>query len=216
MNKPAATLLLVRHGQARAPDGSYGRETPLSDLGRRQADAVAVELAAGEPLAAVYTSPFPRAVQTAIPLSERLDLEPVLDKRLAEFELGTAPLDPSAFDRERPDLFIWHPTHTAVEDGENLSEFSARVGDFCHEVAEMHVGERVAIVAHSGTIEAAIRWSLSIAPDELWQSEFDIGNGSITEVEYWPRGRVEGGAPCYAALKRIGDVSHLGGLATDI
>ena len=38
-------LYLVRHGQARADDGSYGHDTPLSPLGRRQAEAVAVGLA---------------------------------------------------------------------------------------------------------------------------------------------------------------------------
>jgi broad specificity phosphatase PhoE len=34
------TLLLVRHGQARAADGSYGPDTPLSELGVSQAEAV--------------------------------------------------------------------------------------------------------------------------------------------------------------------------------
>ena len=97
-----ATLVLIRHGQARAEDGSYGPETPLSMLGRRQASAVA-QLVKATPPAAVYTSPFPRAMQTSEPLVETVGLKPVVDQRLAEFELGTVSLDPRKYEMERPD-----------------------------------------------------------------------------------------------------------------
>ena len=210
-----ATLVLIRHGQARAEDGSYGPETPLSVVGRRQASAVA-QLVEATPPAAVYTSPFRRAMQTSDPVAERLGLEPVVDQRLAEFELGTTSLDPATYDKERPDLFIWHPQHRGVESGETLREFCIRVGDFLNEAVERHLGERVAIVAHDGTIGAALRWSLGLAPEHPWQHDFDVPNGSVTEVQFWPRGRVKGGARRYAVLRRIGDVTHLGGLATEV
>jgi len=38
---PATILFLIRHGQARASDGSYGPNTPLSELGRVQAEKIA-------------------------------------------------------------------------------------------------------------------------------------------------------------------------------
>ena len=210
-----ATLVLIRHGQARAEDGSYGPETPLSMLGRRQASAVA-RLVEGTPPAALYTSPFPRAMQTSEPLAERLGLKPVVDQRLTEFELGTIALDPRKYDMERPDLFIWRPEHTGIESGETLREFSIRVAHFLDEAVERHLGERVAVVTHSGTIDTALRWSLGLAHEHPWQHEFNIPNGSITEVEFWPRGRVKSGSPRYANMRSIGDVTHLGGLATDL
>ena len=95
-------------------------------------------------------------------------------------------------------------------------EFSIRVAHFLDEAVERHLGERVAVVTHSGTIDAALRWSLGLAHEHSWQHEFNIPNGSITEVEFWPRGRVKGGSPRYANLRSIGEVTHLGGLATDL
>ena len=211
---PSTTLTLVRHGQARATDGSYHDKIPLTELGRRQASALADELATGTPPDVVYTSPFPRAVETSMPLCETLGVEAIVDERLAEFEVPSSASVEAIY--QRPDLAVWKPEHTGVEDGETLAEFSVRVGRFCEETVGRHLQERIVIFAHAGTIDAAIRWSLGMSPSASWQHEFDISNASITEVEYWPRGRVPGGAPRYAALYRVGDAAHLGDLASDI
>ena len=210
---PVTTLLLIRHAQARAGDSSrLGPDTPIGELGRLQVATLASTLAAAAPPAAVYTSPLPRALQTASLLCERLGLEAVLDPGLTEFEMGTQEIEAIL---ERPDLLIWHPEHRAA-DGETLLEFSARVAAFCDEVVERHPDERVAVVSHAGTIDATLRWALGITPDSPWQHEFDIANASITELEFWPRGRVRGGAPRYAVLRRVGDVTHLGDLVSEI
>jgi broad specificity phosphatase PhoE len=66
------TLYLIRHAQARASDGSYDESTPLSELGRLQAARLVDELVAGSRPTAVYTSPYPRAVETAAPLCRKL------------------------------------------------------------------------------------------------------------------------------------------------
>ena len=209
---PATTMLLVRHAQARAGDSSrLGPDTPLSKLGRLQVEALASELVADAPVAAVYTSPLPRAVQTASLLCERLGLEAVLDPRLTEFEMGTKEVEAIL---GRPDLLIWHPEHRA--DDETLREFSARVAAFCDEVVERHPDERLAVVSHAGTIDATLRWALGITPDSPWQHEFEVANASITELEFWPRGRIQGGAPRYAVLRRVGDVTHLDDLVSEI
>jgi probable phosphoglycerate mutase len=209
---PAATLILARHGQSRAAQSpQLGRETPLSELGRLQAATLASKLESSGPIVAVYTSPLRRAVETAVPLGERLGLEVLHDPRLIEFEMGTLSIEAI---RKRPDLLIWKPEHKAV-DGETLGEFSARVASFSDEVVERHVGQRVVVVSHAGTIDAILRWSLGIDPASPWQHEFDIANCSVTELEFWPRGRTPGGAPRYAVLRRIGDVAHLGDLQSD-
>jgi broad specificity phosphatase PhoE len=83
-------------------------------------------------------------------------------------------------------------------------------------VAARSVGEKVALVAHAGTIDAAIRWALGLPPSTPWQHEFDLGNGSITEIKLWPDGRKAGGAPRFAVLRRVGDTAHLGELASDL
>ena len=209
---PKTTLILIRHGQAgwgRRAD--YGRTVPLTDLGRKQIAALASELRAAEPVDALYTSPFSRAVETAELISDKLGLESIVDPRLAEFELEGAIFENV---EKRLDLQFWKPEHKSAS-GETLSEFYTRVARFCEDMVSLHVGERVAIVSHGGTIEATIRWSLGIGPDVPWEHDFDIRNASITELEHWPHGRVKGGASRYTALLRIGDVKHLGEMATD-
>jgi len=208
-----ATLLLVRHGQARSDDGSYDRETRLSELGRLQVEVLAGELAGRAAPSAVYTSPFLRATETAAPICRRLGLEAVVDPRLAELEVGAISL---ATVEQRPDLALWLPEHRGTEDSETLGEFFTRVAAFCDEVAARSVGEKVALVAHAGTIDAAIRWALGLPPSTPWQHEFDLGNGSITEIKLWPDGRKAGGAPRFAVLRRVGDTAHLGELASDL
>jgi 2,3-bisphosphoglycerate-dependent phosphoglycerate mutase len=203
---PATTLLLIRHAQAREVGSShYGPDTPIGRLGRLQVAALVSRLAAAAPPVVVYSSPLPRAMQTASPVCERLGLEAVLDPRLTEFELGTKEIEVIL---ERPDLQVWHPEHLAP-DGETLREFSARVAAFCDEIVERHPDERVAVVSHAGTIDATLRWALGITPDRPWQQEFEVANASITELEFWPRGRIQGGASRYAVLRRVGDVTHL-------
>jgi 2,3-bisphosphoglycerate-dependent phosphoglycerate mutase len=210
---PATTLLLIRHAQARAAGSShYGPDTLIGQLGRLQVAALVSKLVAAVPPAVVYTSPLPRAVQTASPVCERLGLEAVLDPRLTEFELGKQEIE---IILERPDLLIWHPDHRAA-DGEILREFSARVAAFCDEVVERHPGERVAVVSHAGTIDATLRWSLGTTPASPWQHEFEVANASITELEVWPRGRIRGGASRYTVLRRVGDVTHLDGIVSEI
>lgn len=161
----------------------------------------------------MYVSPFPRALETAAPLCRMFGIEPVIEPRLAEFEMAAATLDAAL---ERADLLFWKAEHRGVDRGETLRQFSERVAAFCDEVAARHLGERAVIVAHSGTIDAAIRWAVGLPPESHWQHDFNLANASITEIEFWPRGRLASGAPRYAAMLRIGDVAHLIGLHSEI
>ena len=210
---PATTLVLIRHGQARASDGSYDENTPLTELGHRQAAQLADALASGTRPVVVYSSPYPRALETATPLCQQLALRPSVDPRLAEFQLGTGSFESI---QQRLDLKVWRPEHQGVENGETLGEFSARVATFCNEVVERHPREDIVVFAHSGTIDAAIRWALGFSSDSLWQHEFPLATASITEIQFWPNGRVQGGASRYAVLRRVGDVTHLDGIVSEI
>ena len=67
MSHPRTTILLVRHADVHNPaDVVYGRlpRFGLSSVGREEATRTAATLA-GEPLAAIYSSPQLRARQTA-------------------------------------------------------------------------------------------------------------------------------------------------------
>ncbi len=74
------SIELVRHAVAHGRDRWWGRpdrDRPLDDRGSAQARALAQVLpsASSAPIAALYSSPFTRCVQTLEPLAEALGLE---------------------------------------------------------------------------------------------------------------------------------------------
>ena len=83
-------LWLLRHAQA--ADGVPDDERPLTELGRRQAQAAGLALARLEvPLELCLTSPKLRALQTA-----QLACEPLGVEVVVEAALGGEPFDPRA------------------------------------------------------------------------------------------------------------------------
>jgi len=70
-------IMLVRHGQ--------GNEKRLTCLGRRQAKIVVSDLEY-EGITQIYSSPIPRALETAQIISKKLKLPVVVDERLTERE----------------------------------------------------------------------------------------------------------------------------------
>jgi 8-oxo-dGTP diphosphatase len=81
------TVELVRHARAGTRDErSQGRDwqRPLSAEGWVQARSLAEELAAGEPIVALHTSPLARCRQTLEPLAADLGLPLVDEEALAE------------------------------------------------------------------------------------------------------------------------------------
>ena len=87
----AQEVLLVRHGAVDAPlpgglvDGRS--DPPLNERGREQAAAIAGRLG-GERLAALFTTPLRRTMETAVPILEHHELEPVVLPQLGEVFLG--------------------------------------------------------------------------------------------------------------------------------
>jgi broad specificity phosphatase PhoE len=77
---------LLRHGEVYNPQGVvYGRlpEYRLSDRGRLMA-AAAADFLAKRPVVSLFSSPLQRAVETATPVAQRLQLEIRIDERLIE------------------------------------------------------------------------------------------------------------------------------------
>ena len=81
-------LYLVRHCQATGQEP----DAPLTEIGHQQAIALADRLAE-VPIGRIISSPFVRAYQSIIPLSERLGLAVEVDERLIERVLSPVPLD---------------------------------------------------------------------------------------------------------------------------
>jgi broad specificity phosphatase PhoE len=86
-------VLLARHGETAdnvAPLRFQGfTDTPLNDIGRRQAAELAEAVAArAESIASLWSSDLARARETAAIVGERIGLTPILDARLREGARG--------------------------------------------------------------------------------------------------------------------------------
>ena len=78
-------LLLVRHGETvgNVERRLQGVDDPLTERGRRQARDIAAHLAARGDVRSLYTSPLPRALETARTIGEAVRLAPVPRAALA-------------------------------------------------------------------------------------------------------------------------------------
>lgn len=207
-------ILLIRHAQARTLDDTYGPDTPLSALGLRQAELLASAFVGARSISAIYCSPFQRAIQTAEPLAAALKMRPVIDPGIAEFQVETAPIE--KLKSSRADVLLWRPDQRGTKDGETIEEFFTRVSAFCVKACDAHRNETIVFLTHAGTIDAIFRWAVAIPPSQPWMFEVESGNASISEIEAWPHGRIDGGPPMHAVLHRIGDGKHLGALESRI
>lgn len=188
----ATRIIAIRHGETawNAETRMQGQlDIPLNDVGRWQAERVAVALA-DETLDALYSSDLARALQTAEPLARACGLEVVTDTGLRERCFGVFqgltfdevaarwPEDSRRWRRREPDF--------APEGAESLRRFSARCVAATAHLAAAHSGQTIAIVAHGGVLDclyrAATRVELQAARSWL------LGNAGINRLLYTPQG----------------------------
>jgi broad specificity phosphatase PhoE len=152
------TVYLVRHGESdwNAENRFQGHsDRPLTELGRRQAELLAEEVA-GLPLSAVYTSPLRRCTETADIVARRLGLEPTLDDALCEVDVGSwAGLTRAEVEQRFPEGFrSWTAGGNGWEDGETYEQMSDRVLKALQAIAGGHPDAQVLLVSHGGPIRA--------------------------------------------------------------
>jgi broad specificity phosphatase PhoE len=143
------TILLARHGETKWNlEGRWQgwADPPLNDTGRSQARALAEQLRK-LPFDAVYSSDLRRAFETAEIVASPHRLTVVADAGLREIDVGSwsgltrAELEERFPDGDRPD-------------GETRDEHAARVLAAVERIARAHVGERILLVTHGGTMRA--------------------------------------------------------------
>ena len=153
------TIYLARHGESdwNAANRFQGlSDRPLTELGRRQAEALADELAAAAAPSAIYSSPLRRAFETAAIVGARTGLDPRPVDDLREVDVGGwAGLSRADVQSRFPDAFRrWLDGGEGWEDGETYADMSARVLAALAAIARSHPEEQVLVVSHGGPIRA--------------------------------------------------------------
>jgi broad specificity phosphatase PhoE len=188
-------LILLRHGQTPANVARLllGRsDPPLTELGRRQAEALAkVEGVAGA--RRVVASPLRRAVETA----ELLGLPVEVDDRWIEIDYGRYEAMPLSevpgemWARWRADP-SWAP-----DGGESLTDVGKRVRGACEELAAEATDADVVVVSHVSPIKAAVTWALGVSEEVIWRMFLDVA--AVTRISVGPIG---------ASLRSFNETHH--------
>jgi broad specificity phosphatase PhoE len=178
------TFYLVRHG---ACDGLgeilWGRTAHvcLNEEGKAQAQRL-VERFRDVSLAAVYSSPLERALETAEAIARGAKLEMKQSPAFNEIDFGE--WSGKYFDALSRDeqwrRFNTRRSVTRIPGGESFLDVQARVISELEQLSEEHRNKRVAIVSHADVIKAAVGY-VAGTPVDLLQ-RFEISPGSVSII----------------------------------
>lgn len=183
----ATRLLLVRHVETdESVHGTcYGRlDVALSPEGRRRAEALGAALAA-LPMAAVYSSPLRRALDTATALAAPQGLEAHVEDGLREIDFGE--LEGLSYDiirAERGELYrrwMERPTGVTFPGGEGFADLRDRVLPAVAAICARHKGEAVAVVAHGGVVRVVLADALELPEGAIFRLGLDFGGISVVD-----------------------------------
>lgn len=202
-------LIFVRHGETAHNKDSLalGRsEVSLTEKGIRQAAALEFALAE-EKIAAIYSSPLQRALETAKRIASPHDIEVIVEKRLIEMDIGELEgLTFPEIGKAHPDLYQnWGgpngPTYRMPGSTETLTDVQARARLVVEELHARHPDETVVAVAHNFVILATLASLLTIDLAELRRLRHSVA--AISSVEM-TNGRVQ--------VITLNDTCHLRGI----
>jgi len=198
-------VFLIRHGatELSAEDRFAGAtEVELSAIGREQAARLAARLA-DDHLAALYTSPMRRTLDTATIVAAPHRLTPLIREGLREIHHGRwEGLTRSDVESRYADEYArWEedPYTFAPAGGESGLDVMARALPVVRQIVEAHQGENVAVVSHKATIRLVIS-SLLGFDARGYRDRLDQAPASLNIIDFRD--------PVRARLMLFNDVAH--------
>lgn len=182
-------LVLVRHAQTPANTQRvwHGHtDTPLTDLGYQQIDALGQSFHKVMTPDVIYSSPLQRTRLTAEAIAKPFDKDVITDDRLIEFGIG----DWEGLGFEKlVDEFRYIPQmledeHHRAPNGESRYEVTQRIITVIEELATKHQDENIAIVTHGMAMSLAlVTW---FGNEESHWMSFTPDNTAVTEISLNP------------------------------
>jgi len=189
---------LIRHGQSESNAGllsSDWRQIPLTGLGHRQAEHVAVVFA--DPPQLIVTSPYLRARQTAQPSIDRYPGAAVEEWPVQEFSYLGPPGRPTTSHERDPEVrAYWERADPELTEpgAESFADLIGRVTSFTDRLGSRGTGP-VVVFTH-GIFMRAVAWFLLTGvavpgPEDMrrfraFTSLYPVPNCGVMELRYYP------------------------------
>jgi probable phosphoglycerate mutase len=201
-------LFLVRHGaSADSVEGESFElvegqgDPPLSEVGRHQAEQLALRLAQ-EPFDALYVTTLRRTAETAAPLVERTGLQPVVEADLREVFLGEwegGLLRQKAVDRDPMfDAVMREQRWEVIPGAESREAFGGRLRRAVGRIAAEHAGGRVLVFSHGAAIGELLAQATASEPFAFVGADNTSISRLVVTEERW-------------VLRSYNDTAHLAG-----
>lgn len=183
-----ARIILVRHGQTEWNRQERFRgwvDIDLDETGLRQAEAAAERVARWE-VAAIYSSPLRRAMDTAQIIANRLSLPVVPLEGINDMNFGIwQGLSIGEVKENYPELFdLWRysPQRLEIPQGESLEDVRKRVVATIDDLTARHEGSTVALVTHRVVCKVLLCHLLGLDNSHFWQIAQDTTAINLFEI----------------------------------
>lgn len=183
------TFLLIRHGATNAVGHTITGRLPgvhLNDLGRQQAVALPDRLKRFD-IAAIYSSPMERALESAEPLAHALGLPVESSQALLEVDFG-AWSGLTLEELQKSDewkMFNLFRSSSPPPEGELIGEVQTRMVSEMNRLRVRYQGKTVALFTHADPIKAALMHYLGMSSDNLQRLEVSPASISEVRLDVW-------------------------------
>ena len=183
-------LLIIRHGQSQANlDGIFVGHinSPLSDLGMRQAQLTADYIVSNYHVDAVYASDLQRAFVTGKNVADQLGLPVTADAQLREIFAGdweTVRFDDLVAHHGDPyQIWLKDIGNAKCPNGESVAQLQTRFVGALERIAKENDGRTVVIGTHATPIRTFMCHCAGASLDEMKNIPW-VSNASVTVAEY--------------------------------
>ncbi|ULO09905.1 histidine phosphatase family protein [Paenibacillus sp. 19GGS1-52] len=180
-------IILIQHCQSEHHINNMSggwTDTPLTDLGRKQADLVGLSLinTLDHDAYTLYSSDLLRAKQTAEIVGSHLNLQVIEDSNLREINTGIAAGKTKDWIRDNRNPRIgsdFDMDYQEFQEGETWREFYSRICCCMERICNTEEKDLI-IVTHGGTLAYIIAWWMNFQPQMLSKAYFSASVGSIS------------------------------------
>ena len=204
-------LLIIRHGQSQANlDGRFvGHvDSPLSDLGKQQAEVTADYIVSAHHVDAVYASDLERAFYTGKTVADRLGLPITADPGMREIFAGdweTVKFDTLSTEYGEPyQLWLRDIGLAQCPNGESTADLQRRIVSTLTRIAQENDGKTVVVATHATPIRVFMHHCSGLPLSEMKNIPW-VSNASVTTAVY------ENGS---FTITEAGHDAHLGDMRT--